>query len=301
MAKRMHANEVETDEALVRRLLAEQFPDWATHTVERVHSAGTDNAIYRLGPDLVVRMPRIHWATSQIETERRYLPLLRPHLPLALPEQVAVGEPGQGYLYTWAVYQWLPGEDANHVHPTDMNQAAKALGQFVAALRNVDPSGGRDANTHRLRGSPLRWRDKPTREAIAQLEGMYDTRAILASWEESLDAAEWEGSPTWFHGDLLPGNVLLRDGRVSAVIDFSGLGVGDPVCDLMIAWALFDGESRGVFRRAAGADDAQWLRGRGIALSQAVIFIPYYLTTNPAGVAAARRSLEAVLAESGPQ
>ena len=169
----------------------------------------------------------------------------------------------------------------------------------MAELRKCDPSGGRNATQHRLRGVPLSTRDKATRACIAELQGMYDTEAILASWEESIEAAEWAGPPTWFHGDLLPGNVLLRDGRVRSVIDFSGLGVGDPACDLMLAWALFEGESREVFRHTVGVDDAQWLRGRGMALSQAVIFIPYYLDTNPVGVAAARKSLEAVLADTG--
>ncbi len=297
MTTRMHSDEVDTDDELVRRLLTSQFPEWASLSIERVASSGTDNAIYRLGSELSVRMPRIHWATSQIETERRWLPVLRAALPLELPEQLVVGEPGHGYPYEWAVYRWLEGEDANHVRPAHMNQAAEDIGRFLVALRNVDPAGGRVAAEHRLRGVPLRSRDKATRDSIGRLAGMYDPNALLRSWEESLAAPDWDGPPTWFHGDLLPGNVLIRDGRVRGVIDFSGLGVGDPACDLMIAWALFEGESREVFRRTLGVDDAQWLRGRGMALSQAVIFIPYYLDTNPGGVAAARRSLDAVLAD----
>jgi aminoglycoside phosphotransferase (APT) family kinase protein len=243
-------------------------------------------------------MPRIHWATSQIETERNWLDKLRPRLPLAIPEQVALGAPGEEYPYEWAVYRWLEGDDANGSPPGDLVVAAEEIGQFVTALRAIDPTGGREAKTHRLRGTPLAGRDRATRSAIAALDGSYDKELILATWEESLSAPDWDGPPTWFHGDLLPGNVIHRDGRPVAVIDFSGLGVGDPACDLMMAWALFEGESRETFRRVIGAGEAEWLRGRGCALSQAVIFIPYYLETNPGGVAAARRSLEGVLEDA---
>lgn len=294
----MHADEVDTGAELVRRLVAAQFPRWSTLPIRRVPSAGTDNAIYRLGDELAVRMPRIHWATSQIATEQTWLPVLRGELPLAIPEQLAIGEPADGYPYSWAIYRWIDGEDANSATPPDMSQLARDIGGFVAALRRIDPAGGRNASEHRLRGSPLAGRDAATRTAIGKLAGMYDTRDLLASWEASLAAPEWDGPPTWFHGDLLPGNVILRHGAAHAIIDFSGLGVGDPACDLMIGWALFEGESRKAFRASVGAGEAEWLRGRGCALSQAVIFIPYYLQTNPAGVKAARKSLEAVLQDS---
>lgn len=294
----MHADEVDTDAELVHRLVAAQFPRWSTLPIRRVPSAGTDNAIYRLGHDLAVRMPRIHWATSQIATERTWLPRLRGELPLAIPEQLAIGEPADGYPYEWAIYRWIDGDDANSATPRGLSQLARDIGGFVAALRRVDPAGGRRAEEHRLRGSPLAARDAATRNAIEQLAGMYDTHALLAAWQASLAAPEWDGPPTWFHGDLLPGNVILREGNAHAVIDFSGLGVGDPACDLMIGWALFEGESREAFRASVGAGEAEWLRGRGCALSQAVIFIPYYLETNPAGVRAARKSLEAVLQDS---
>ncbi|MDP8947241.1 MAG: phosphotransferase, partial [Actinomycetota bacterium] len=144
---------------------------------------------------------------------------------------------------------------------------------------------------------PLAMRDTYTREAIAALRGMIDVGAVTAAWEAALRAPEWNRSPVWFHGDLLPGNLLVEGGRLSAVIDFGGLGVGDPACDLMIAWGLFSGESREVFRAALAVDDATWVRGRGCALSWALIFIPYYLDTNPVGVGSARRVLDEVLAD----
>jgi aminoglycoside phosphotransferase (APT) family kinase protein len=148
-----------------------------------------------------------------------------------------------------------------------------------------------------LRGLPLATREAPTREAIAALDGMYDAHALTAAWEAALQAPDWDRAPVWFHGDLLPGNLLVERGRLSAVIDFGGLGVGDPACDLMIAWGLFAGEGRNAFRTALAVDDATWARGRGHALSQALIFVPYYLNTNPVGVRNARRTIDAVLAD----
>ncbi len=293
---RMHVNEVDTSVDLVQRLLATQFPHWAELPLVPVPSAGTDNALYRLGVDLVVRLPRIEWAMGQIEKERVWLPRLAPALPLALPEQVAIGSPAEGYPWQWSVYRWRPGQSAQLAVLADPVQAARDLARFVSALQGIDASGGPDAVAHGLRGRPLRSRDAETRRSIAALAGELDTAAALRVWDAALAAPEWDRPPVWFHGDLLPGNVLVDQGRPSAVIDFSGLGVGDPAPDLMIAWGLFDGESRAAFRASLRVDDATWARGRGHALSQAAIFIPYYIDTNPIGVANARHQIAEVLA-----
>ncbi|MBL8056440.1 MAG: aminoglycoside phosphotransferase family protein [Anaerolineales bacterium] len=294
---KLHADEVFADEALVRRLLAAQFPHWADLPLRPVASAGTDHALYRLGAELVVRLPRIHWAIGQAEKERQWLPRLAPHLPLALPAGLAHGRPGAGYPWTWSVYRWLAGVDAASAPPADLSQAARDLAAFLRALQGIDPAGGPPAVDHGLRGAPLARRDAATRQAIAALAGLIDTETALAAWEAALRAPDWDRPPVWFHGDLLPGNLLVERGRLSAVIDFGGLGVGDPACDLMSAWSLFTGASRAVFRAALEVDDATWARGRGQALSQAVIFIPYYRHTNPAGVQLARRAVAAVLAD----
>lgn len=296
----MHANEVHTDTRLVRRLLATQFPLWADLPLTPVPSAGTDNALYQLGSGMVVRLPRIEWAVGQAEKERRWLPQLAPHLPLAIPEQLAMGEPDAGYPWPWSIYRWLPGESAALERLHDPCQAAVQLARFVTALWQVDATDGPSAAEHNLRGAPLALRDKPTRKAIAALAGIIDTGKATAVWEAALAAPAWEGEPVWFHGDLLSGNVLVEQGRPSAVIDFGGLAVGDPACDLMIAWSLFSGVSREVFRAETAVDEATWLRGRGCALSQAVIFIPYYWHTNPIGVKYARRMLDELLAEYSP-
>lgn len=296
LATNMHANEVHTNVQLVGRLLAAQFPWWANLPLTPVSSAGTDNALYRLGSDMVVRLPRIDWAVGQAEKERQWLPRLAPHLPLTVPEQLAVGEPAEGYPWPWSIYRWLPGESASLERLADPCQAAAQLAQFIMALWQIDTAGGPPAAENNLRGAPLALRDEPTREAIAVLAGMIDIKAATAVWEAALEAPGWEQEPVWFHGDLLSGNVLVEQGRLSAVIDFGGLAVGDPACDLMIAWSLFSGASREVFRAETAVDEATWLRGRGCALSQAVIFIPYYLHTNPIGVANARRMIAEILA-----
>lgn len=293
----MHADEVATDVTLVRRLLAKQLPQWADLPLAPVPSAGTDNALYRLGDDLAVRLPRIHWAVGQVDKEREWLPRLAPALPLAVPTLLARGVPGAGYPYPWAVYRWLDGQNAAQSPPADMSRAAVELAHFLLALQAIDTRDGPLAAEHGLRGVPLAGRDAATRQAIADLRGMIDSHAATAVWEDALRAAEWQRPPVWFHGDMLPGNLLVADGRLRAVIDWGGLGVGDPAPDLMIAWSLFAGDSRAAFRAALGIDDATWARGRGHALSQAAIFIPYYLDTNPEGVANARRAFDNVLAD----
>ncbi|WP_433515493.1 aminoglycoside phosphotransferase family protein [Nonomuraea sp. CA-143628] len=295
-ATKMHADEIETDVALVRRLLAAQFPRWAELPIAPVDSYGTDHDIYRLGDHLVARLPRIGWATKQAAKEAEWLPRLAPHLPLALPVQLAMGRPAEGYPYDWSVYEWLPGANANGTID-DLDQAAVDLAAFVAALRQVTTAGAPPRSPH-SRGGPLAESDASVRQAIVQLGDRIDGDATLRSWQESLDAPVWDGPELWLHGDLLPGNLLVVDGRLSAVIDFGGLNVGDPACDLQPAWNVFAGESRRLFRRELGVDDASWVRGRGWALAQAVIALPYYWETNPGMIRQASHALAQVLADS---
>lgn len=295
---KMHVDEIETNGSLVVQLLAAQFPQWAGLPVRPIRSAGTDNALYRLGDDMLVRLPRIHWAVDQVDKEYQWLPRLAPHLPLAVPVPIAKGKPGEGYPWQWVIYRWLEGEHAAVDRIAYPKQAAIDLAQFITALQQIDATGGPLPGKHGLsRGKPLAPRDKYTREAIAALHGIIDTGAATAAWEAALQAPKWNRAPVWFHGDLLPGNLLFKQSRLTAVIDFGTLGVGDPACDLMVAWNLFSGESREMFQAVLGVDDATWARGRGWALSQAVIFIPYYLNTNLLGVDYARRAIEEVLAD----
>ena len=300
-AANMHADEAEIDGELVRRLVATQLPQWAALPLERVVSSGTDNALYRLGADLVVRLPRIDWAVGQVEKEQQWLPALGPLLPLDVPVPVAMGEPDLGYPWRWSVYRWLDGEMATLDNLADVRRAAYTLGQFAAALQRIDPTGGPAPGNHNSgRGVDLAEREPFTSEAIANLDGLIDVEAVTLSWQCALAAPEWDSAPRWIHGDLQAGNLLAVDGRLSAVIDFGCLGVGDPACDLLVAWNLFSAEARDVYRSAVGVDEATWLRGLGWALSTAVVALDYYRDTNPVLVASSHRALSEILAASPP-
>jgi len=291
----MHADEIDTDVALVRRLLAGQFPQWAELAIDPVASYGTDHDIYRLGDDLAIRLPRIGWATNQAAKEAEWLPKLAPQLPLAVPVQLAMGHPAEGYPFEWSVYRWLPGESADGTID-DLDRAAVDLAAFVNALRQIDATGAHPRPA-RGRGAPLAELDEQVRRSIAELDDRIDADATILSWEESVDAPRWDGEEVWVHGDLLPGNLLVVDGRLSAVIDFGGLNVGDPACDLQPAWNVFAGDSRTRYRAELEVDDASWLRGRGWALYQAVSALPYYWHTNPGMIRQASHALAQVLAE----
>lgn len=294
----MHTAELDIDVSLVHRLLVAQFPQWEELHLEPVASPGTCNALYRLGDDMVVRLPRVEWATAQVEKEQRWLPRLAPHLPLAVPVPLGMGVPDEGYPWHWSVYRWLEGETAIVERVTDPRQAATALAEFVAALEQLDPAGGPPPGTHNFfRGVPLAARDTPTQDAIASLNGMLDTDAVTAAWEAALQASAWDAPPVWIHGDLIPTNLLVDQGRLSAVIDFGGLGVGDPACDLLGCWSFLSAESRDVFRAALILDDATWARGRGWALSVGLIALPYYRSTRPVFAALAAHMIDEVLAD----
>jgi aminoglycoside phosphotransferase (APT) family kinase protein len=298
-AERMHDDEVMTDVPLVRRLVATQFPRWSDLPVTRVSSAGTDNALYRLGDHMVVRLPRIHWARDDVEKEHRWLPVLAPQLPVAIPTPLAMGEPAEGYPWHWSVYSWLDGRPPAPVGFPGFPSLIRELAGFITALHSIDPTGGPPAT----RGVPLADADEGTRSWIAAIESIEslasetDTVAITAAWEEAVEAAPWSGAPVWIHGDLARGNLLTVDDRLTAVIDFGGLGVGDPAADLMVAWNLLPAEVRRDFRAAVAVDEDTWRRGRGWALAVALGQLPYYHQTNPALADSARHVIAEVIGE----
>jgi aminoglycoside phosphotransferase (APT) family kinase protein len=294
----MHDDEIHIATSLVSRLIAGQFPDWAALPIEPLNSAGTDNAIYRLGGDMAVRLPLRPVAAEQVEKENRWLPSLAPYLPLDVPVPLALGMPAESYPYRWCVCRWLEGENAVVAPIANLEQAALALAQFVTTLQKIDPTGGPQPGAHNFfRGVPLASRDAQTRVAIASLRGMLDTDAVMRAWEAAVSAPVWDAPPVWLHGDIHAGNLLIRQGRISAVIDFGGLGIGDPACDLMVGWTLLSAETRRMFRSALAIDDATWARGRGWALSVALIAFPYYLHTNPVLVGISRRAIDQALAD----
>jgi aminoglycoside phosphotransferase (APT) family kinase protein len=295
---RMHADEVETDVRLVGRLVAAQFPDWTTLEILSVPDGGTDNTLYRLGDDMVVRLPRHAPTTARLKKEAHWLTRLAPSLPLAIPLPLASGAPGEGYPFEWAIYRWLEGEAATPDRIADPVLAARDLAAFLRALQALDASGGPAPGAHNAgRGVPLVQRDAETRAAIVALGDRVDARAVTKAWDAALEAPDWERRPVWVHGDLDPRNLLAARGRLSAVIDFGCLGVGDPACDVAAAWKLFGGEAREVFRDELSVDDGTWERARGWVLSQALHALPYYtLKTNPVLVREAQRWLAEVMA-----
>jgi len=292
-APKMHDDEVETDAGLVRLLLESQHPQWARLPISRVASSGTVNAIYRLGEDLCVRLPRVERFAGDLRKEQVWLPKLAPRLPIAIPESLARGSPGEDYPFHWGVYRWLRGETWNADHLTDLCQAAADLARFIAALEEIDGTDGPRPYPGGC-GAPLTEKDGDVRAAIETLRDTVDADALVTAWDAVLDAGEWSGPSLMVHGDLRPPNLLVRGGSLSAVIDFGGLSAGDPACDLAPAWTLFSNESRKVFRAALRLDAATWMRGRGWALAR-VIDIAYYKMTNPEMVAEAHHTLEQVL------
>jgi aminoglycoside phosphotransferase (APT) family kinase protein len=287
----MHADELHTDAHLVARLIAAQFPHWARLAIQPVSSAGTDNALYRLGDDMVVRLPRIHWAVDSVDREHQWLPRLAPHLPVAIPVPLAKGAPAEGYPWHWSVYRWLDGENPTIDHHGDSRRLAVDLANFIAAMQRIDPIGGPAAG----RSGTLAARDAPTRAAIEALRGAIDTDAVTAAWEAAVQVPPWTLPPVWVHADLAPGNVLLVRQRLGAVIDFSLVGLGDPACDLPVAWNTLPEGVRDLFRATLQVDDMTWARGRGWALSIALIQLPYYRDTNPTLAASARHVVREVL------
>ncbi len=295
---KMHVDEVDTNVSLVVRLLITQFPQWANLPIEPVHSAGTGNALYRLGDDMVARLPRIPWAVEQVDKEQKWLPRLAPLLPLNIPVPLAKGKPSESYPWHWSVYRWLEGEDATTEPIADPRQAATDLAQFITALQQIEATGGPSPGRHNFyRGVPLAMRDQQTRAAIAALHDVLDADEVTAVWDAAIEVPAWNGVPVWLHGDLHSGNLLVQQGRLSAVIDFGGLGVGDPACDVMAAWLFLSAENRAVFRAVLQVDDATWARGRGWALSFGLIALPYYQTTNPVLAGTAQRAINEALAD----
>lgn len=289
---KMHDDEVETDAALVQRLLAAQHPQWADLPIRRVQSAGTDNAMYRVGDDLAVRLPRIHWAVESIAKERKWLPALAPQLPLAVPLPIAVGEPEEAFPYPWSVVRWLTGEMATLDRLDDPVLAARDLAQFVRALQAVDADRGPSQH----RGAPVRLQDGAVRAGVAGLQGEVDGDAVIEAWNRVLAAPDYDGPPRWFHGDLGYLNLLAVGGKLSGVIDWGTCGVGDPAIETVVAWSLFPPDARAAYRDALDVDDATWERGKGWALT-GVFGIPYYRDTNPVLVADKVAAIEAVLGE----
>ena len=281
---------------LVRNLIATQFPQWRDLPITPVEPGGVDNRTFRLGQGLTVRVPSATGYAPQVDKEHQWLPFLAAKLPLAIPIPVAKGMPALGYPFNWSVYGWLEGETARPGGINDLSSFAVKLADFLHALQTIDSTGGPLAGAHSFyRGASLAIYEAETLTAIETLAGQIDVDRSRAVWEAAR-AATWHGPPVWFHGDVAADNLVTKNGNLAAVIDFGCSGVGDPACDLTIAWTLFSGESRKAFRSAVSADAATWARARGWALWKALITLAKG-DTSPVAAAAACRVIEAVLAD----
>ncbi|MEV5727145.1 aminoglycoside phosphotransferase family protein [Streptomyces pharetrae] len=259
------------DAGLVKRLIAAQFPEWSGLPVVPVEVDGWDNRTYRLGEGMTVRLPTAAGYAPAVDKECEWLPRLAPSLPVAVPPVLAKGVPGEGYPHPWSVRGWLPGETATPRRIADMARFATDVAEFVLALQRCDPTGGPLAGAHSwYRGASPAHYDEETRRCIAALGGRVDTARATEVWQAALDADRL-GTPVWFHGDIAANNLLVTGGQLSAVIDFGTSGVGDPACDLVIAWTMFRDDSREAFRRTVGQDDGTWARARGWALWKALL------------------------------
>lgn len=285
----------EIDAGLVRRLIATQFPQWAHLPITPVPHSGWDNRTFRLGTAMSVRLPSAEGYAPQVAKEQRWLPFLQPHLPLPIPAPLALGRPNLEYPHPWSVYQWLEGDSAAVAPPDDLERFALDLAAFLNALQRVNATDGPPPGQHSAhRGGPLLHYDAETRAEIQMLGDAIDGEAALMLWERALESV-WNSPSVWFHGDVASGNLLLKDGRLSAVIDFGCAGVGDPACDTVIAWTNFSGQSRAAFQSALHVDEATWTRGRAWALWKALIVSAECIYTDPAKAAQARAVINAVL------
>ncbi|MEM7095268.1 MAG: phosphotransferase [Actinomycetota bacterium] len=284
----MHADEVSIDEGLVVELLRVQMPDLAVLPINKVEPWGTDNAIYRLGDQFVVRLPRIGHAVKQVELEWRWLPELAPVVGVPVPEPVAVGRPGAGYPFDWAVHRWVPGELAVLERMADPVAFAVELAEVIRRLAEMDPTGAPPAHN---RARPLAVYDEPTRRAIEAASHLIDGSAATRIWEDALAAEPFAGSGRWVHGDL-EGNCLLLDGRLGGLVDWGSACAGDPAVDVQVVWSpLFTSESRTAFLDALDVDAATIARAKGAAINQACAALPYYFETYPLIVERSRHKL----------
>lgn len=293
----MHADQADITAGTVTGLVASQFPRWRHLPVRPVSSAGTVNALFRLGEQIVLRFPLRPSLDASLRNElvreQDVARRIAAHVPVPVPEPLALGEPGEGYPGPWTAYRWVPGETAGREGAGGSAAFARDLAGFVAALHGMD-TAGRAWDGHG-RGGPLAARDDAVRRALAESAHLTDTARVAGVWARCRDAPRPGAADAWIHADLMPGNLLARDGRLAGVIDLEDARVGDPAVDLMPAWNLLAPGPRETYRRELGVDDATWERGRGWAIVQAIVALPYYAETNPVMAGTARRTLRAVL------
>ena len=288
---------IELDAKAARTIINAQFPEYRSLPLEPIVSGGTDNTMFRLGEALCARFPKREEAVPQIEKEQSWLPQLTP-LPLKIPSPVGRGIASAAFPYAWSVYEWLPGKSLVESTIEDWSETASTLAHFILALQAKDASSAPLAGAqNNYRGVALEKRDELTKAAISGLADEYSEVALRRVWNAALRTPKHAGAPVWLHGDLQGGNILVENGRLSAVIDFGLSGVGDPACDLMVAWSVLPSAARRVFKEGVAVPEDTWKRGLGWALSVSVIALEYYRGRNQTLSQISRRTIDAVLAE----
>jgi len=291
---KMHIDEVDINPELIKDLLQEQFPKWENQPLQLMHPEGTDNAMYRLGNDKLIRLPRTEGSSLNIEKELTWLPKLGPKLPISIPSIIGRGMANKNYPFPWLICEWLEGSNPDQEGMIDEQKAATDLAFFVKAMQQVPTVEGPNCS----RGQPLNTREKEVLQSIPLLKELYDTNLLKELWESASSAPHWKRDPVWIHGDLHAGNLLAMEKKIVGVVDWGLAGIGDPACDMIVAWTLLCQQSREIFRSLVQPDDHTWSRGRGWALFLGIVGYPYYRDTNPIFAGIAKRALDQVIAEA---
>jgi aminoglycoside phosphotransferase (APT) family kinase protein len=285
------------DKSLVKKLISSQFSQWKELSIEPVASSGWDNRTFHLGKSMLVRLPSAVDYELQVEKEHMWLPKLASSLPLPIPIPLAMGNPEYGYPWKWSIYRWLEGEPASTSSINNLEKLAADLANFLTALYRIDTTGGPPPGLHSFhRGGSLSVYNTDVHQAIASLKDKINATAVTSTWENAL-ASSWKNSPVWVHGDISAGNLLIQEGKLSAVIDFGQLAIGDPACDLVINWTLFHGKSRKIFQEMLSLDKTIWSRARGWALWKALIVAAGFTNPNNAESKQCWRIIKDVIAE----
>lgn len=286
----MHKDEIIVNEHMVQKLINEQFPQYTDLPIRKVNSTGTVNAIYMLGEEYYVRLPRLNWASSSLHREWHILPIVSKHVTITVPEVIGKGSPNADYPLSWAIYRWIRGEIFGHSYINEA-EAATALARFITELHSIKtisdaPHAGR---------KPLRELNEITINAILDCKTDINGEKALKLWRGLIDIEPWNGNRVWIHADLLKPNLIVNNGKLAAIIDFGSAGVGDPAFDAVAAWTVLSSETRALFKTLLNFDEHAWLRAKAYALHQAALIIPYYRESNPAFACQAMNTIDNIL------
>lgn len=299
-AVQMHPGQLSVSPRAVGTLIAQQFPQWAGLPIQSVSSAGTVNAIFRVGDNVVARFPLqpsddIEAVRHELELEASAAEELSGRTPVATPTPLGIGQPGAGYPLPWSVYTWLPGYPATADSCSQFDSFAMDLAEFILAVRAIDTRGRTYDGSGR--GGDLASHDEWIELCLVNSEGLLDVPSLRGIWDQVRALPRGNTPDVMNHGDLIPPNVLTVDGCLTGILDVSGFKAADPALDLVGAWHLLDAPRRELLRNHLGCDDEEWHRGRGWAFQQAMGAVWYYVDSNPIMSTNCRRTLERIQAD----